>query len=498
MIDRRCSLPRGRNLGGSSSINFMVYSRGHPEDYDNWVALGNYGWSYEEVLPYFKKSENSMNLNGINRAYHGRDGLLGVESMSYKTKLVHLFVKGVKEIGYKEIDYNSNEIIGVSYVQGTTVNGKRGSTGTTFILPILDKKPNLHVMMNTKVIKILIDANSKIAYGVQYIKSDAPRRHKPMIALIKKEIILSAGTYKSPQILMLSGIGPKQHLESLDINVIMDLPVGETLYDHVAHIGPTFILNTTGSRNSLNDNPYTREQFQNGYGPLTIVGGIESVAFIKTDNSKLSANVPDIELIFFPFTSVSLIEKQNYGITDELYTDVYRPMENTENDLWHTIISLMHPESKGYLKLKSNDPFDDPSIYLNYLEKSIDAETLAEGRKITIDISKTPTMQKFGTRLYEPSMPQCTKYERESLNYRLCAVRVATTTTHHPIGTCKMGPKDDRTAVVTPELTVYGISNLRVADASIMPTLISGHTNAPTIMIGEKISDLIKRDWNQQ
>jgi choline dehydrogenase-like flavoprotein len=232
--------------------------------------MGNYGWSWKEVLPYFRRSERSTLRNLKNSTYHGENGPLSVAYNQHRTVLVKAFVESAKFLGQKEVDYNSGQQLGVSYLQGNTLRGRRHSAYKAFLEPILDRS-NLHIMINTRVTKILIDPVTKITYGVELVRN---RKRYRMVA--RKEVILSAGTFSSPQLLIVSGVGPKSDLESIDVPLIKDLPVGKIMYDHLSLIGPTFIVNTTGE--SINSDRAVRPdnviKYLHGRGLLTVPGGV--------------------------------------------------------------------------------------------------------------------------------------------------------------------------------------------------------------------------------
>lgn len=490
MVGDRCNWPRGKVLGGSSVLNAMIYVRGNRNDYDLWESLGNVGWSFDNVLKYFMKSEDNRNPYLAKTPYHSSGGYLTVQESPWRTPLSIAFLKAGMELGYQNRDINGEQQTGFMLSQATIRRGSRCSTSKAFLRPVRLRK-NLHVAVNAQVTKVLIDKNRR-AYGVQFI-----RNNRKYVVGAQKEVILSAGSLNSPQLLMLSGIGPAQHLAEHNIPVVADLKVGHNLQDHVGLGGLTFII----------DDPitYTKDRFQkpevlldyiiNERGPMTSPG-IEGLAFVNTKYAPKSGLWPDIQFHFGPASVNSDGGDQIRKVTnlrDRVYNTVYKPLLKSET--WTILPLLLRPRSTGWVRLKSRNPLHYPVIEPNYFAYKEDIQVLTEGIKIAMAISNTSAFQKYNSRPLTIPLPGCKHLELFSDEYWECSMRQFTFTIYHPCGTCKMGPTDDPDAVVDPRLRVYGVSNLRVVDASIMPTIVSGNPNAPVIMIGEKASDLIKEDW---
>ncbi|CAK9810601.1 Glucose dehydrogenase [FAD, quinone] [Anthophora quadrimaculata] len=487
MINRQCSWPRGKILGGTSTLNYMIHTRGNMLDYDIWAALGNEGWSYEDVLYYFKKSER-FNIPGIkNSSYHGDKGYLCVEHVPYHTELAKAFLKAGKQLGYEIVDYNGSDQIGFSYIQANLDKGTRCSAAKAYLRV---KRPNLNIVTGATVTKVLIDQNKR-AYGIEYIRNN--QRSK---VYCSKEMILSAGTIDSAKLLMLSGIGPKDHLEELGIEVIQDSKVGYNMYEHVGFLGLTFLVNQPVSllqTRLLNPSVFF-EYLVNRTGLMSLPGGAEALAFIRTKYAPDQR--PDVELLFASGSLHSdggLPLKKALRISDELYNTVYKPIEG--RDAWSIWPIVQNPRSVGRLTLKSKDPLVPPRMEPNFFSHPADLEIILEGIKHAINISKTEPFQKYGSRLHDIKIPGCRTFEFASDDYWRCAIKHLPSMMNHEIGTVKMGPKEDPDAVVDPQLRVYGIRGLRVADASIMPAMPTGHVNAGIYMIGEKAADIIKQAW---
>ncbi|XP_049879222.1 glucose dehydrogenase [FAD, quinone] [Pectinophora gossypiella] len=493
MIDKRCSWTKGKVLGGSSVLNTMLYIRGNKRDFDQWESFGNPGWGYDDVLPYFKKSMDQRNPYLAKNKYHATGGYLTVQDAPYNTPIGAAFIQAGEEMGYDILDVNGEKQTGYGWYQFTMRRGTRCSVAKAFLRPVRLRQ-NLHVSLFSHATKVLIDKDGKRAYGVEFLRGGEKN-----VVYAKREVILSAGAIASPQLLMLSGVGPAKHLKEVGIDVIHDSPgVGRNLQDHIAIGGLVFRVDYPVSlvmNRLVNINSALRYAVSED-GPLTSSIGLEVVAFINTKYANASDDWPDIE---FMMTSASTPSdggtqvKRAHGLTDEFYNEVFSEISNT--DVFGIFPMMLRPKSRGFVKLRSKNPLDYPIMVHNYLTHPDDVGVLREGVKAAVAVAETKAMKRFGARYHDKPLPNCKHLPLYTDDYWDCLIRQYTMTIYHVSCTAKMGPTSDPMAVLDPRLRVYGIEGLRVIDASIMPTITNGNINAPVIMIAEKGADMIKEDW---
>ncbi len=459
---RKLQWPRGKVLGGSSSLNGLLYVRGQKQDFDRWEQLGNKGWSYKDVLPYFKKSEDQERGED---EYHGVGGLLKVSDLRLRRPIADMFIKAAEQIGIPfNKDYNGKDQEGVGYFQQTAHKGFRWSTAKGFLRPA-KSRTNLTVLTHAHTSRLLFDESGKEpkAVGIEYLRKGSLHKAK-----VRKEIILSAGAIGSPQILQLSGVAAADVLKKHSISMVKELPgVGQNLQDHLQI---RLVFKTR--QNTLNDelNSYFKQfkvglqYFLSRTGALTLAAS-QIVIFTKT---KKELERPDIQFHFQPLSA----DKPGDGV---------HPFS-----AFTASVCQLRPHSSGYLEIKSRDPLQHPAIHPNYLSDERDLEVAIESIKVARRIAEAPALAPEILDEYVPGREFQTDEEL------LLAARKYSQTIYHPTSTCKMG--HDEMAVVDDRLRVHGIQGLRVADASIMPEITSGNTNAPSIMIGEKASDMILED----
>jgi len=464
--NRKMYQPRGKTLGGSSSTNAMAYIRGHKLDYDRWETMGATGWNYAACLPYFKKSEHNEQLQD---EFHGTNGELNVTfAQQFKTPLADAFVEACAENNIpKIIDVNGAQQNGAGMFQYTIKNGERHSAAKAFLKPILQRK-NLTIKTNALVQRILIE--NDIAVGVEIVVNGKLEQIK-----VRKEIILCGGAFGSPQILMLSGVGDGAELSKISIAVKKELPgVGKNLHDHLFY-GISALSKWKGTLNNINL-PFNQFRHTLAWlfqrkGPLT-TSPLEAVAFFKTDENLAQ---PDLQLHFAP---AHLGNNANLAAG----ADFYNPKTYPKTDGFTILPSLIQPKSRGYVSLQSKNPNEAPIIQPNYLEHPDDLKTLVKGYHKVKSIIESKAFKSFTDGV---NFPEKIESEADIESH----IKKVVESIYHPVGTCKMGT--DTMSVVDAELRVHGIKNLRVADASIMPQIISGNTNAPTIMIAERAAEFI-------
>jgi len=448
--NRKLYWPRGKVLGGSSSINAMCYCRGHRKDYDHWESQGNPGWGSEDVLPYFLKSENNQRLEND---FHQKGGLLSVSDHKYTNPLSHVFLDAAQEVGYEHTDdFNGLAQRGFGFYQVTQENGQRHSTAEAFLKPAKNRS-NLTVWTKTLAQKVILDGHK--ATGLLVKKGGDLLEIKA-----NKEVILSGGAINSPQLLMLSGIGISEELAEFGIMCKHNLPgVGKNLQDHldvclVQHCSQKITYDTTSE--IMTGMKYFLFKEGPGTSNVAEAGGFCQSPLADDDR-------PDLQFHFVP---AMLDDHGRNRLKGNGYT---------------LHMCVLRPESRGEIKLASGDPEAPPKIHANYLDAQVDLELMVEGFKIQRKIFAAKAFDEYRADEIFPGNE--TQSDEEIIGF----IRAKAESIYHPIGTCKMGT--DEMAVVDHRLKVHGIEGLRVVDASAMPTLVSGNTNAPTIMMAEKISD---------
>jgi choline dehydrogenase len=456
--NRRLWWPRGKGLGGSSSINGMIYIRGHARDYDQWRQMGLTGWGYADVLPYFKRAET---LQGGGDAYHGGDGPLYVSKAASKNTIYSSFIEAGVEAGYhRTADFNGFQQDGFGPYQLTIKNGQRWSASAAYLRPILGQRPNLTLEIDARTTRILIE-NGR-AVGVEFSQGGVVRQ-----VHADAEVLLSAGAVQSPHILQLSGVGDPDRLAEAGVAVTHALKgVGENLQDHLDIILSWETPNVKAAySHSTGINRLTTGLsymlFGQGFGRQNF---LEAGAFLK---SRPDLDRPDLQL------HCVLAIMKDHG------------KQGAAKDGFSIHVCQLRPESRGRIGLASADPFADPAIFANYLATEEDRRALREGFKMVREVADQKALLAIRGEEVEPGLQVQTDAEIDAF------IAKNAETIYHPVGTCRMGAAGDPMAVVDAELKVQGLAGLRVVDASVFPTLVGGNTNAGTIMVAEKAADMI-------
>ena len=456
--NREIPYAQGKVLGGGSSINAEIFTRGHPDDYDRWVEEGAEGWAFQDIQKYFLRSEGNSVLSGD---WHGTEGPLGVSNLQDPQEMTRAFVRSCQELGLPyNPDFNGAKQEGCGFYQLTVRNARRCSAAVAYLRPAMTR-PNLTVLTRVQVNRILIE--NKRAVGVEYHSGGGVKQ-----SYASSEILLTSGAIGTPKLMMLSGIGPAAHLSSVGIDCVHDLPgVGENLNDH---FGIDIVAELNGH--------YSLDKYQKPHwmlwagaqyllfksGPVTS-NVVEGGAFWYADQAQ---SKPDLQFHFLAGAGaeegVPSVPAGSSGITLNSYT--------------------LRPKARGTVRLRSGNPADAPLVDPNYLGHPDDLKTSAEGVKISVEMFKQSSLQKYVRQMRFPD--DSVKTQKQYEDY----ARQYGRTSYHPVGTCKIGVDD--MAVVAPDLRVHGLDGLRICDSSVMPSLIGSNTNAPTIMIGEKAADLIR------
>ena len=492
MRQQRSRWTSGKVLGGSSSINNLLYVRGNPIDYNRWKKIyGAKGWGWKDVLPYFKRAEDWGGKGG-DEGYHGTGGPLRVENANFYTPSAHWFVAAAKESGYNETDPNGKIQEGVSYSQLTYKNGVRWSTAQAYLHPVRWRE-NLYLLLNTHAIQL--EFNGSKAEGVHVWNEISG---KDRLIKARKEVILSAGSIKSAYILLKSGIGPADHLKEAGIKVLKDLPVGRNLQNHMM-LGLSYIIDNISVNSGMTFTPESGESlssflqyilFRKGMASGSIA---EANLFIRTEFASEDQG-PDMQIMYLGGAA-------NKGLADAfgllpIYAEIFYG-SHLEDDKsasgFFFLPSPLHPKSRGEIKLNLKDPYRMPVISPNYLDHPDDVDVFIHSIRVIQKIMNSSIYSNISLRC--PVLDAQSPFPSDSDDFWRWYVRQAGTTHQHPTGTCRMGKKGDRNAVVDPELHVNGIKSLRVVHASVMPEMPSGNTNAAVIMIAEKASDMIKQEY---
>ncbi|XP_012159611.1 glucose dehydrogenase [FAD, quinone]-like [Ceratitis capitata] len=484
-----CYWPRGKMIGGTGGINGMIFLRGNRRDYDNWLAKGNVGWGWRDVLPYFKKA-----VTPVGNKTHPMGYVTLNDFNFFYDDILQLLCNGAAELGVPRVQQLGDDgaAIGCALAPGTVEHGKRMSTGKTY-LGRVRQRPNLHVIKQARAIKINFDESGQRALSVTFMW----RERYEMTASIQRELVLSAGTIDSAKLLLLSGVGPQSHLDSMKIPLVHDLPVGNNLQDHLMtnmfftlHARPKLHISTEQRLHNLFD------YLLHSKGPLSSHSTTAVVSFVNT-RPKSDVPYPTTEYhnFFYQHGDIGAMNIiTDLAVLQSRYAEFLRSVID-QSDVLNTYNILTHPKSAGQIRLKSNNYKDPPSIIPNYLADPADMESMLHGIRYLERLERTKAYRAVNATLLHIPIEECDKLKFRSDDYWRCYIKYFATTVYHITGTVKMGPPTDATTCVNTHLRLHGTWNVRVADASIMPDVVSANTNAATIMIAERAADFIKADW---
>ncbi|XP_034256246.1 glucose dehydrogenase [FAD, quinone]-like [Thrips palmi] len=502
-----CVYPRGKSLGGSTAINSMMYVRGNTRDFDAWRQAGNDGWGWSDVLPYFKRFEDNREmLLSFNKELHSTGGAQSYQRFPTADMNAHLMFHAFGDLGYglnygDALTGDDEHRKGVFVVEFASRGARRVSTNKAFLEPIRRQRPNLRVVPRARVTRIILDGKRR-ARGVQFSDDALGGSGVPISVFARKEVIVCAGAIGTPQLLLLSGIGPKDALDAVGIKQEVDLPVGRNLQDHLTGDLLDLVLSKTASLPANGDiRPWVdaqQEYNDHQSGPMSTVNVMSVQAFGCSNHT--TDDWPDLQITLGPaIDSVqcasTLADKAKCaGLVRDRKNGCFKGSYPFYNSVL-IAASIMRPRSRGSVSLYSKDPFAKPRIHVNYLADPYDVDVMVQAYRQMMALAATPTLVKAGYLINTTPAAPCRQHTFASDAYIECMLRRYTRTSYHPCCTAKMGPAGDATAVVDGRLRVRGVANLRVVDASIMPTLTSGNTAAPTAMIAEKGSQMILDDW---
>ncbi|KAK7874201.1 hypothetical protein R5R35_006246 [Gryllus longicercus] len=489
----RCRLPRPAGLTDRDSL---AYVRGNRRDYDAWAAAGNTGWGYDDVLPYFKKSEDMrVERWRADERHHSTGGYLSLEEPKARDALAETVLAAAEELGLPRAADLSAEGAGLARPYATLRQGLRCGASRAFLRPARLRK-NLDVSAHSRVEALEVDAGSRRVTGVRFARAGGQRARVG----VTREAVLSAGALASPQLLLLAGLGPEEQLRRAGVKPLANLSVGRNLQDHVALGGLLVTLERPPplALPRLQDvGALVRATLFHDEGPAAPRGAGQPLGFFATPLAR--ADYPDAALYLAPASAYGdggRFLRGVVGLSKSFYDAVYHPLMGKET--FALVAGLMRPHSRGRVELRSADPRAAPAVHLNYLSDERDVRTLVEAARVARRLVEAPALKALGARLSARPFPGCENATRDEDAYLECALRQYTMSLWHYGGTCKMGPDADADAVVDPRLRVRGVKNLRVADSSVMPTLVTGDLNAAVVMIAEKAADMIKDDWGTE
>lgn len=488
--NEQCYWPRGKTIGGSGAVNYLIYLRGNRRDYDTWLEMGNPGWGFDDVWPYFEKSVTPSGNDSQPQGY------IDVNYFDHNAHNVSdLTFEAAQEMGQSlPPAFDKNHFLGYAFSLGTVKDGHRTTTAKGYLTRVSERK-NLQVIKNAQVTKLHFQSYNKTKVTAVEFVVKQRRRFK---VRVKREVILSAGSIDTPKLLMLSGIGPKEVLKPLRIPVLQNLPVGENLQDHVLAL---LFVKFNGSGETFKDQlATTYEYLVYRKGRLAVIGDTSLIGLVNVNASDVNSPYPNVQIL-----QISFLKNESRSLNVFLEAAVMKDdqkdfllQESKQNNIILYFVLVLHPKSRGTISLTSRSYKDPPKINANYFAEKQDAETQVQALEYMAKFVNTSAFRNKQAEIIHIPLEECDEYEFQKEEYWRCYIKYMTTTCYHPVGTAKMGSPEDSSAVVDSRLRVKGVQNLRVVDASIMPTIPSVNTNGPTIMIAEKAADMVTEDWNQE
>lgn len=488
------SIPRGKVSGGCSSINVCVYLRGNRRDFDQWAEQGCTGWDYKSVMKYYLKAEDYQGTSDFDSCYHRQGGPLTVSQFVAPDPAISVISEGYRQLGVRELnDLNGPSVLGFSTVDSTTKNGRRWSTFKAYV-QLAASHSNFYFARNVLVRKVIFD-EWRMATGVEITAPNG----KVCIIKAEREVILSLGAIGTPQVLMLSGIGPLERLEKVGIKQLIELPVGNYYQDHLCFIGT--VMSDRKERSQEEVGAESAKLIQDTYqlikDGVSTMGLTSLNAFIDTTNS---SEYPDIQLMMMRISHRTMMQSHNgkhklhnmFGLSQET-ADLFTQLNDLTDSIVVIVILLNH-KSTGYVELQSADPTVYPKIFPYFLRQESDIDTMLRAIKFVHKLTETEALKEYGLKLEHLNYTRCSHCEPFSDQYWICALEQIATGFYHPGSSARMGGANDDTAVLTPRLQVKGVQGLRVCDASAMRWMVSANPNASVIMMAEKLADMIKED----
>jgi choline dehydrogenase-like flavoprotein len=489
MNDQRCILSEGKGLGGQGITGDMIYGRGNRQDYDNWCQKDNEGWCFKDVLPFYLRMENTT-FPCAKGEYCGSGGPVTVSYANYRNDLADFFMQAGEELGYRRVNYNQKYMTGFSLAQTTLKDGLRQNSYDAYIKPVLKERPNLTVRTNAKVFKLIISKKDGENYKPRVTGVVYKSFGFTSTVMVSREVVLTSSPIGTAQILMLSGIGPAQHLDSLGIDVVSDLQVGFNFHDVIGVGGLTFLSSIPVNDLESIFTPEALDKFQKTRTGPASSPNIEAFAFLES--SRNVRNYPDIEVALRAGSLISQpIVFQAYNGNETILKQHFSDILDKRKNAFSLFVSVLRPKSRGRVMLRSVNPDDAPIVRGNFYSDPYDIKVAVKAIKLALKVMETDSFKKINATFYDKPLQPCAHHEYGDKKYWKCYARHFTFPLERWAGTTKMGPQCDSSAVVDSKLRVHGIENLRVSGPAIQPQQVTGHADSVKTLIAEKLAHMI-------